>query len=127
MRGHEAVIAMRQRGRVPAAIRLHVGGDLPASLWREWPDFTSTAQVHIPDEDNVRRLDLRFVVGLLVWVDGWAGAERVEAVETAVKAAGASRVLTVVFGPIDGMPSHPMNFEAQAMRDTRERGFTWQQ
>lgn len=126
MKGHEPIIAMRQRGRVPAAVRLHLCADLPASLWRDWPTFTTTAQVHIADADNLRRLDLRFVVGLLVWVDG-DDAARVVAVEAAVKAAGAARVLAAVFGPVDGMPAHPMNLEVKAMRDTREEGFSWQQ
>lgn len=126
MRGHEAVIEMRQQGRVPQAIRLHVGGDLSAYYWRDWPTYTTTAQVHIPDDDSLGRLDLRFVVGLLVWVDG-ADADRVEAVEAAVKGAGASRVLTAVYGPIAGLPGDPENLEIKAMRDTREKGFTWQQ
>lgn len=126
MRGHEPVIAMRRRRQAPMAVRLHVGGDLPEALWRDWPTFTGTAQVHIPDSDNLERLDLRFVVGLLVWVDAHDEA-RMLAVEDAVKRAGACRVLSALLGPIDGMPEHPMNIETKAMRDTREGGFTWQQ
>lgn len=126
MRGHEPIVAMRRRRQVPMAVRLHVGGDLHETLWRDWPTYTGTAQVHIPDSDNVERLDLRFVVGLLVWVDAYDEA-RMLAVEEAVKRAGAARVLSALFGPIEGMPQHPMNVEAKAMRDTRERGFTWQQ
>ena len=53
MRGHEPIVAMRRRRQVPMAVRLHVGGDLHETLWRDWPTYTGTAQVHIPYSDNV--------------------------------------------------------------------------
>ena len=67
MRGHEPIIAMRRCGVVPAAVWLH---DTPGRTDqpRKWTETGLQAQVEIDADENPRRLDLRFAVGLTLWV-----------------------------------------------------------
>lgn len=99
MRGHEPLIAMRRQGMVPAIVfvscdpdRLGQAGDWSART----PEM---AAVVIEPADRPETLDLRFLVGLLVKVDG-LDAGRVERVTAACIAAKAGRVIasTVVQG-----------------------------
>lgn len=91
MRGHEALIALRLRGKaLPVSIGTDDAGNQLTARWREMG--MGTAFVSIGPTDRVASLDLRFVVGLEVWIDG-RDAHRVAEVFEAVRAAGASRVL----------------------------------
>lgn len=98
MRGHQPIIAARRQGFVPASVWLH---DLPAGQRPErerfpWPTFGSAASVDIEATDSPARLDLRFLVGMQVFVMA-DRAERLEALESAAKAAKAKRVLGHLF------------------------------
>lgn len=98
MKGHEPLIEMRNRGSIPSIVYVETGarpGFLPVDWRAVCPQF---AHVWIADDEPVRRLDLRFLVALFVQVSG-SDAARVEAIAEAAKAAGASRVLSVVVSP----------------------------
>jgi hypothetical protein len=100
MRGHEPLVAMRLRGHVPAAVFVDADGTLPRSFTSGWttpayPGATLHAHIVIDPTDAVPLLDLRFVVGLVVHVDG-ADAQRVSEIGVACLEAGARRVVTAV-------------------------------
>jgi len=88
MRGHEELLAMRRRGMKPWLVDV----DLEPNGCADWPQWSLTPMVQIAPTDSIRRLDLRFLVGLPVIVSG-LDAERVRTAFEACKAAGAARVL----------------------------------
>lgn len=95
MRGHEALIAMRHKRRKPAICFIETDFDRldQASEWyRESP---ATAYVLVEAKDSLATLDLYFLVGMLVQVDG-SDVHRVRAVVEAAEAAKAYRVLGAV-------------------------------
>lgn len=94
MRGHLPIIAMRRAGLAPTMVTL---SDYPTETWswRDWPQDTAHAEVEIERTDSPARLDLRYLVGLTVIVDG-ENANRVNAISDAAERAGAARVLRVV-------------------------------
>jgi hypothetical protein len=94
MRGHEALIEMRLGGVAPKAVFFDADGGWPAWWFREWPKYTPEyAHLQLDPNDNLQRLDLRCVVGLLVHVLG--SGERQKRLRDAVIRAGASRVICV--------------------------------
>lgn len=105
MRGHQALIDMRLQGVVPIC-GVEIETDAQSSGWPEqWPRLhgmlgvhSPCAYVHIAPEDGLRGLDLRFTKGILVRVEGMS-SKRVREVFTAVRNAGASRVIGTVFLP----------------------------
>ena len=96
MRGHQPILAMRRRRVAPKSVWLSTD-PIDPDLWRAWPEFCSHAHVQIDVGDNAQALDLRFLVGMLVFVDG-NNQSRVEEIERAAIDAGAARVLGAVFG-----------------------------
>jgi len=96
MRGHEPIIALRQRGKKPAMVFLDLCRDFsPAPMWRDWPEVQpAIATVWVQDTDVPSRLDLRFLVGLNAVISG-RDSERVEQLERAAIDAGATRVIAV--------------------------------
>jgi hypothetical protein len=64
MRGHDELIAMRIRGDHPQAVNIC---DFPVKL--DWAEFGSCPTVCVND-DFVIDLDLRFVFGMIVHIDG---------------------------------------------------------
>lgn len=94
MRGQETIIAARCAGSKPVSIHL-----LTQPFPRGVPKWSIPANwVFVEPEDTIARLDLRFVVGCLVLVDG-QDALRVRALLNAAKAAGAERVIAHVVKP----------------------------
>jgi hypothetical protein len=93
MTGHEPIIAMRRRGRLPKAGCLWVKTDLQPN--REWHHHDDHAEVGIDAADYPELLDLRYAVGLTVIVEGCM-ADRVAVVGKAFQA-HAGRVLTTLF------------------------------
>lgn len=94
MRGHEAMVDMRRRGFVPTAVWVH---DLPLEAQRtpdrwNWPLHGQSACIDLDPTDNPARLDLRFVVGLTVWIQA-RDAQRLQALTDLAVACGAKRVL----------------------------------
>ena len=100
MRGHEPLIAMRRSGVRPGCVFIDVG--IPGDLWREWPDHSpGRAIVSVEAGDMLSGLDLRWVVGMTVMVEGHP-ASRVEAIRDRCIAEKALRVVSTVVR--DGMP-----------------------
>lgn len=99
MRGHLPLIAMRQAGAVPRSVWFAFDGD----GWRHWPSSIArpggvAAEVLVEPYDSIPLLDLRFVVGLLVHVQG-DDAKRVRQLHEACRAAKAARVIATVMQP----------------------------
>lgn len=70
MRNHSALIAMRRRGRRPAQVRLEVGHTSEDA--RHWPLLRpNEAHLTLAVDEDPRLLDLRFLVGCEVVVDGY--------------------------------------------------------
>lgn len=117
MRGHEPIIAMRQRGQKPALVYLDTMRDhSPMQAWRDWPG-TSPAipTVWVQDADAPARLDLRFLVDLTVVVTS-ADPERVRQLERAAIDAGAFRVIAAVVEPVNARGG--MHFRAARVTDS---------
>lgn len=88
MRGQDAILAARRAGSKPESIQL-----LTQPYPRGLPSWSVPADwVFIEPGDAVRGLDLRFVVGCMVLVDG-DDDSRVRSVIDAAKKAGATRVI----------------------------------
>lgn len=95
MRGHEPLKAMRRQGVRPGVIFIDFG-DEADGWWRMWPDeCPGRAHVEIGENDMVSSLDLRFCVGMQVFVHG-DDNRRVMAVANACIASDAASVLAVV-------------------------------
>ena len=98
MRGHDQLIAMRRRGMVPAIVFVSCDPDRLGQAG-DWSAHTpEMAVVDIEPADRPETLDLRFLVGLLVKVDG-LDAGRVESVTQACIAAKAARVIASTVAP----------------------------
>ena len=96
MRGHEPLLTMRRNGRRPSHVTLT---DCPPPKplsdgtrmdWWALSDV-SGADVSIDPEDNPALVDLRFVVGMLVFVD-IDDPQRMRKFVAACQSAGAERV-----------------------------------
>lgn len=95
MKGHLPLIAMRRQGARPDVVFLDVDADR-LEQWRNWPaDCPSRATVQVDPTDSPARLDLRFLIGLLVVVSG-SDADRVQRIGQACQDAEALRVITTV-------------------------------
>jgi len=85
MRGHEAILAMRQAGKRPSFVFLN---DYPCeTAWQQHGDHATVST----DGDVVQLLDLRFLVGLKVSISSESEV-RAMALFDQCKAAGASCV-----------------------------------
>lgn len=91
MQGHAALIAMRQKGRRPVAVNLHVAAQWPAKPGQfDMPSH----EVFVTPDEVPQRADLRFLVGLDVLVTAPAGqAGPVPAWCQACVEAGAAQVI----------------------------------
>ena len=97
MFGHDRVIAVRQRGMKPPLVTL-CDYALPRSLMGKFPEETAFPDVLIEPKDALSRLDLRFLVGLVVLVHT-ESEERAKTLQALALKAGADRVLTFTFEP----------------------------
>lgn len=93
MRGHEPLIAMRQRGRRPIFARFELD-PMPWSDWANWPEWSDVPMIELQAQDRPERLDLRCVVGMPAMVCGSQKA-RVKAMVEALQKAGATRVIAI--------------------------------
>lgn len=108
MRGHEEIIAMRHGGHRPGTVSIHAGTDHSGAC-RDWRQTMPTcAHVEIPDDDSIAGLDLRFTVGMLVFITG-DDSTRVSALHAGCLASGAQRVVSTA-GPAG--PVHDSGKEA---------------
>lgn len=100
MRGHEPLIAMRMQGQCPRSVALML---FPAqdwvTKWDESPFTYGDATVVLDEQDTkaVRRLDLRFLVGLDPVIVNGPYSDVTTKVADACLEAGAARVLAVYF------------------------------
>lgn len=100
MRGHEPLIAMRLRGRVPRSCCLSI---FPVKAWVvQWHQHPATegdATVEVTEQEarSASRLDLRFLVGLKVVIVNGPDSALTTALAEAALAAGALRVIAVYF------------------------------
>lgn len=96
MRGHEALLAMRLRGKTTDAVWVNDGID-PAKCWQDWPTWANDAHVEILPTDRPKRLDTRFSAGLTVYLDS-SSPERLAGLTAAFLSGGASRVVGFLMG-----------------------------
>jgi len=97
MRGHEALIAMRRKGRRPGMAIVWCGRDALRS-WSTWGDETpQTAHLEVADDEPLAGVDMRCVVGMLVVVQG-DSERRVMSVYRRCLENGARRVLAAFPG-----------------------------
>ncbi len=94
MKGHENLIKMRLAGNKPAIVWVYLNS---RRNWLFTWEFScpDRPEVFIEPEDNIRLLDLRFVVGLTVCLMG-KEETRTRAALNALQAANAKRVITVL-------------------------------
>ena len=92
MRGHEQLIDVRRRRYVPKTVQIWAGTDALKG-WADWNGNSAHAEVEIQDSEPLSSLDLRFCVGLVVFVTG-TDPFRVAAIHAGCLAAGAARVLS---------------------------------
>ena len=64
MIGHDALIKMRMSGKAPQFISIEDHKSLNAHEWHQWDD----SPVICIDKDELYNLDLRFVIGLTVFL-----------------------------------------------------------
>lgn len=103
MRGHLPIVAMRRQHRRPGMVSFNVGPttDWLADHWQETAGLPP--HVLVEPTDAIDRLDLRFVVGLLVDVSGHVDhRDRVLRIYEACVRAGASRVIGAIHQPKAG-------------------------
>ena len=98
MRGHEQLIALRRRGKKPAAAHVWCGKD--GTGWSlDWFDCGSVvAWIEVNDDESLAGLDLRCLVGLAVVVQGDI-ERRVRGVCRMALEAGARSVIGDFTGP----------------------------
>lgn len=95
MRGHEDIVRIRRNGDAPSIVHIDTDEGFDRfGAGAHWPHSPDHPQVHVGPSEATHRLDLRFVVGLMVQVNG-CDPERVEAVTEACIEAKASRVIGI--------------------------------
>jgi hypothetical protein len=117
MRGHEHIIEMRMNRQKPAVVFLDTMPDAsPLKAWRDWPEHSpAIATVWIEPGDVPHRLDLRYLIGMVVVVSG-TDPMRVRAVEFEAIEAGAS---TVIAAEVEPDESAYKDWHTTAVRDSR--------
>lgn len=89
MKGHEGIIALRQRKVKPEIVFLN---DWPCKT--DWFEYQEHATVSLSDKDTPETLDLRFLVGVAVSVSS-RSENRAKRLYEACKRAGAATVAAV--------------------------------
>lgn len=102
MIGHMPLIQIRMAHKRPKAVWIWVG--IPrtnwAANWHEFEDLQSHPEIVIEPSDNPKNLDLRFLVGLQVHIDGDDTTDRIYGVHLACIEAGASDIFTLHQGEL---------------------------
>lgn len=91
MTGHQPIIAMRLAKLRPVGVHVSDVAD-EATDWNKQPNpFTKQFHAHVAiyPSDQVKNLDLRFLVGLQTCVSGFDSMQRTQEVFEAAKKAGA--------------------------------------
>ena len=96
MRGHQALIAMRQAKKRPQGVWITLGRSTDCLTWDKAADTLPYPEIDILPSENPENLDLRFVVGLTVHVSGCKDYKIAKRLHEALKRAAAKRVITVI-------------------------------
>jgi len=98
--GHELIINIRKAYKRPKAVWLWVGINhlSETALWANYEDLWAHPWVDISPKDRIELLDLRFLVGLQVHIDGNDSRDRILKTHRYVSLAGAEMVFTMVEG-----------------------------
>jgi hypothetical protein len=96
MIGHSPLVAIRMARKRPKSVWVWVGmpKDDWAATWHLYSDLYGHPWITIEPKDRIEHLDLRFLVGLPVHIDGDDTTDRVYRVHTACLKAGAAWVYT---------------------------------
>ena len=100
MTGQELIIRIRKAHKRPKAVWVWVGIN-PCSqtdLWANYSDLWAFPWVEISPKDKIEQLDLRFMVGLQVHIDGNDSRNRILKMHRQATLAGAEMVFTLVEG-----------------------------
>lgn len=102
MIGHIPLVRMRLAHKRPKAVWIWVGiTQLPwAASWHKYSDLWAHPEIVIEPKDNPKYLDLRFLTGLQVHVDGNDTTDRIFATHLACMKAGAREVFTLHNGEL---------------------------
>lgn len=96
MRGHEALIALRRDKKRPQGVWISHNRSPDCLVWHLSATTLPYPEIEILPSENPAALDLRFVVGLTVHVNGCNDYEKAKRLHDALVAAGARRVISVV-------------------------------
>lgn len=96
MRGHEALITLRREKKRPQGVWISHRRSPDAMVWHLSATTLPYPEIEILPSENPAALDLRFVVGLTVHVNGCNDYEKAKRLHDALVAAGARRVISVV-------------------------------
>lgn len=96
MIGHIPLIRMRLAHKRPKAVWIWVGinPEKEGPPWEKFSDLWPHPHVVVEPSDNPKNLDLRFVKGLQVHVDGDDVTSRIYGVHLACMLAGAKQIIT---------------------------------
>jgi hypothetical protein len=92
----DRLIDLRRQGYAPDMVYIDL--DFPVKHDRLWPFDPQYPLLHIGPDENVRRIDMRCLVGLTVQIAG-EDADRVQAVTEACINAKAERVIACTYRP----------------------------
>ena len=114
MTGQELIIRIRKAYKRPKAVWVWVGiNHLPGTaLQADYEDLWAHPWVDITPEDKIEHLDLRFMVGLQVHIDGNDSRERILKTHRQASLAGAQMVFTMVEGNLIFNPGKQNEFTA---------------
>lgn len=116
MRNADRLIDLRRKGYVPDLVFVDLDFDIKHD--RLWPFDPQYPLLHIGPQENVRRIDMRCLVGLTVQIAG-EDADRVQAVTEACIAARAGRTIACTY-----RPSTNARLDFASMTDT-QGDLTW--
>lgn len=102
MIGHMPLIRIRKAHKRPKAVWVWVGitSNNWAATWHQFSDLLSHPEIQIEPEDNIKNLDLRFLVGLQVHIHGNDKTDRIFGAHIACLEAGAKDVFTLHDGEL---------------------------
>ena len=96
MRGHQALIALRRDKKRPQGVWISHRASPDCMVWHLHADTLPYPEIEILPTESPEALDLRFVVGLIVHVNGCEDYNAGKRLHDALVKAGAQRVITVI-------------------------------
>ena len=96
MRGHQALIDLRRDKKRPQGVWISHSASPDCMVWHLAADTLPYPEIEILPTESPEALDLRFVVGLTVHVNGCGNYEKGKRLHDALVAAGAKRVISLI-------------------------------